>query len=321
VEHALIFINVIILLIGSWAAFTLRSRIEQTQEAVLRPIMHHLAFIVAAIFINLVVRYASLNLVGDDFSTARPAWMVLLVLPGFLLETGVAWTLFQTACAFRDRRPSRALERWFLAGVAFFGASIVAGVTIALRGGGVRWLLVSYGAVATTAMLLVVVGLVLMVVGIGPPIDPGKRRDERALGALWLSGWLAFAASAALPGQAGSLASTLSSLWLVVVPLLWVTVVFSGPYGTTLAAAEQSALDSLAATHGITRREQEIVELIVQGKSNKEIEELLFISVHTVKNHVYNIFRKLGVTRRGQLVRLVMEAQARTADGGPRARK
>jgi DNA-binding CsgD family transcriptional regulator len=98
-------------------------------------------------------------------------------------------------------------------------------------------------------------------------------------------------------------------------------VVFSGPYGTTLAAAEQSALDSLAATHGITRREQEIVELIVQGKSNKEIEELLFISVHTVKNHVYNIFRKLGVTRRGQLVRLVMEAQARTADGGPRARK
>jgi two-component system response regulator DegU len=47
--------------------------------------------------------------------------------------------------------------------------------------------------------------------------------------------------------------------------------------------------------------------LILQGKSNREIEELLFISGQTVKNHIYNIFRKLGVKSRGQLVGLVLK--------------
>ena len=46
--------------------------------------------------------------------------------------------------------------------------------------------------------------------------------------------------------------------------------------------------------------------LLVKGKSNKEIEFLLSISFSTVKNHVYNLYRKIGVTSRAQLIHLVM---------------
>ena len=317
--HALIFMNVVVLLIGSWAAFSLKNRLEHTQEEVLRPVTHHLVFIVAAVFMNLVVRYAYLNLVDDGFATTRPAWMAALVLPGFFVEAGVAWSLIQTAFAFRERRPSRWADRLFLAGIVALGMTLVAGVTIALRGGGVRLLLASYGAVAVAAMVVVVVGLVLMVIGVGPAITPARRRDERVLGLLWLSGWLAFAASPLFPADARSLTATLAWLWLVLAPLVWLKFEFSGPYDRAPGADERTALDTIASTSGITKREREIIELIVQGKSNKEIEELLFISVHTVKNHVYNIFRKLGVTRRGQLVRLVMEAQAQSdIDAGRR---
>jgi len=44
----------------------------------------------------------------------------------------------------------------------------------------------------------------------------------------------------------------------------------------------------------LTPREREVLKLIAQGLSNGEIAAALFISQHTVKNHVSNIYRKLG---------------------------
>lgn len=50
----------------------------------------------------------------------------------------------------------------------------------------------------------------------------------------------------------------------------------------------------------LTTRELQIVQLIEEGFSNKEIACRLCIEVSTVKNHVHNILEKLGVTRRGE---------------------
>jgi two-component system, NarL family, nitrate/nitrite response regulator NarL len=51
----------------------------------------------------------------------------------------------------------------------------------------------------------------------------------------------------------------------------------------------------------LTGRELEIVELIDQGSTNKEIAELLSIEVSTVKNHVHNILDKLHLRRRTEV--------------------
>ncbi|SHE83766.1 two component transcriptional regulator, LuxR family [Thermoanaerobacter uzonensis DSM 18761] len=50
----------------------------------------------------------------------------------------------------------------------------------------------------------------------------------------------------------------------------------------------------------LTPREIEILKLISKGYSNKEIAQKLFLSEKTVKNHVYNIFKKLDVKDRTQ---------------------
>ena len=53
---------------------------------------------------------------------------------------------------------------------------------------------------------------------------------------------------------------------------------------------------------GLSPREVEVLKLIAQGKSNKEIAGLLFVSEGTVKTHVLNIHQKLNVTDRTEAV-------------------
>lgn len=56
-----------------------------------------------------------------------------------------------------------------------------------------------------------------------------------------------------------------------------------------------------------TDRERDLVKLLVRGASNKEIASALFVSEGTVKNHVTNIFEKLGVSDRTQAALKVRE--------------
>jgi DNA-binding CsgD family transcriptional regulator len=58
---------------------------------------------------------------------------------------------------------------------------------------------------------------------------------------------------------------------------------------------------------GITHRELEILELIANGLSNREIAEKLFVSENTVKTHSSRLFDKLSAKRRTQAVQLGKE--------------
>jgi len=58
---------------------------------------------------------------------------------------------------------------------------------------------------------------------------------------------------------------------------------------------------------GITKRELEILELIAQGMSNREIADKLFVSENTVKTHSSRLFDKLSAKRRTQAVQIGKE--------------
>jgi two-component system, NarL family, nitrate/nitrite response regulator NarL len=64
------------------------------------------------------------------------------------------------------------------------------------------------------------------------------------------------------------------------------------------------------ADNGLTRRETEILGLIDDGMSNKQIARKLCIEVATVKNHVHNILGKLQVSRRSEAAAVVRSARA-----------
>ena len=67
-------------------------------------------------------------------------------------------------------------------------------------------------------------------------------------------------------------------------------------------AREWEANDYLGRDTGLTRRESEILGLIVQGRSNLEAAEDLFLSINSVKTYVRSTYRKIGVSTRSQAV-------------------
>jgi DNA-binding NarL/FixJ family response regulator len=67
-------------------------------------------------------------------------------------------------------------------------------------------------------------------------------------------------------------------------------------------AGEKLGLDVLSTDSDdvLSAREQEVLALIAQGSSNREIAHELYLSVDTVKTHVRNLFKKMGVSNRTQ---------------------
>lgn len=66
-----------------------------------------------------------------------------------------------------------------------------------------------------------------------------------------------------------------------------------------------NALAKIKMQFAVSAREIEVFELVISGLSNKEISEQLFISEHTVKNHITRIFQKLSVADRAQAMAMV----------------
>ena len=87
---------------------------------------------------------------------------------------------------------------------------------------------------------------------------------------------------------------------------------------TTAAVMRQFAAPGDAASKDrdrspLSQREREIVVLVAQGFKNKEIAERMFISEQTVKNHLHNIFDKLGVSDRLELALYAIHKNIRPA--------
>jgi DNA-binding CsgD family transcriptional regulator len=95
-----------------------------------------------------------------------------------------------------------------------------------------------------------------------------------------------------------------SLLWLSAYSILSIVLIVRfhfGPHDKVSSAAP----DQFVRMFSISVRESEVIHLILQGNTEAHIGDLLFISRRTVVNHVYNIYRKTGVSNRMQLINLM----------------
>lgn len=81
---------------------------------------------------------------------------------------------------------------------------------------------------------------------------------------------------------------------------VWIDPSIAGYILDILQSTSAPAQKANSIDFNLTNREKEILKLISDGLSNKDISEQLFLSLYTVKNHVSNIIQKLAVDDRTQ---------------------
>jgi DNA-binding NarL/FixJ family response regulator len=81
------------------------------------------------------------------------------------------------------------------------------------------------------------------------------------------------------------------------------SVNLAGTPGSAVDAASAPAAIASAAPGGLTRRELEILRLVAEGHSNSQLGGMLWVTEQTVKFHLSNIYRKLGVANRTEASR------------------
>ena len=73
--------------------------------------------------------------------------------------------------------------------------------------------------------------------------------------------------------------------------------------------AEKISIQEAAKRFDLTRRETTILQCLLQGMSNEEISHELVISVNTIKKHILNLYRKLGINSRVQMFKMIRECE------------
>jgi DNA-binding CsgD family transcriptional regulator len=69
----------------------------------------------------------------------------------------------------------------------------------------------------------------------------------------------------------------------------------------------QNTTHALQTRFNLTPRESQIVSMVADGLSENEVAERLFVSLSTVKKHIYNAYLKVGVNNRTQLIRVILD--------------
>ncbi len=136
------------------------------------------------------------------------------------------------------------------------------------------------------------------------------RKALLVLFLMWLS--IILLSSLTLFGYLNNEVLNVSSAFIFIafnaIPLIYLKPYLRNVYGeimednVTIKSLEN--IDDLYKRYAISPREKDIIKLICQGYANKKIADELCISLHTVKDHNYRIFKKLNVQNRVQLTNM-----------------
>jgi DNA-binding CsgD family transcriptional regulator len=304
VQHAFMGLYLFLLMLGSAFIAISAHAFGKTREQVLGAfLLLATAFTLYVLSYVLALSYANLNLEDPPFGLlAAIVWVALVA------TAALAFAIPNLAHAliWEDPRRIRTIAAAVvaLAVLACERRSLiidpVAGTITQERG---AWLHAAMGLF----LLAVVYGTALKLLSLGR-LTGEVRRVVRHLLILDLFLLAAFPLDLLLLRRLGV---------MIVIPVAYVgfcvtAAVHIGRRYLGPPAAERGVLDladiaASLAREGISPREYEVIELIARGADNRRIADALCISLHTVKTHNRNIFRKLNVRSRFELVMKLQE--------------
>jgi len=319
IDHLKLLGLLINLFIGAGVAFYVLHKAKSTSAPFLKPLVFHIVLLNAAVWLLFLNRYSALNLPSQwpmaGWAGLSDIWIVLI----YTIYGGMVFAIMRIVSCILGRATPPLLTRFTLAGMA-----------VLILGYGVKWLVPERGFWwkvhyevydnALVALFLLEIGLLVRLWRKSAgAAETDKSRLGKSFAFLYLIRYPSVVLFIPLPNPVRAFAFI---LFLNAVPVVWLRYFFR-PYeerqdrtGAARAGIGADALEAVCRAFDVSKRERDILALILAGKSNRDIERALFISYHTVKNHVYNLFQKLGVKNRFELARLVESRVRERAAGG-----
>jgi DNA-binding CsgD family transcriptional regulator len=305
VEHLKIAFYLLVLLVGAAATTYVFMMARTHRLPFLKPYAWFLTLANLLASINLTLAYASANLLRFNGSYQDAVLTRLLGPISRLTQVGIVYALLAIAAGFCGCRLSRRFNviSGLFAGVLLISYVVVGALSdaSALR----FWIAGIQLAVFYLAALTIVGSFFYIFFHSWKNPNAAERKAVRAFAASYLSMYSVFAVSYLLPVGSKFFPNAFALLAINIIPFIWLKKFFAEAYLAAPPSTEdRKAFERFCENHGLTSREAGVLELILKGKSNADIGKDLFISPHTVKNHITNIYGKLGVRSRWQLISL-----------------
>lgn len=278
-----------------------------------QPFVRFLLFFSLLMLVLLSTYYSSANLERDGSTPATllVLWAVCNTALGFVAFSGWLASFLQVLSGFEGKGLAPARRALVTVVIAGAGCSYLIGLGLSAAGSTGSWLRWSRDLYNLAVPVLLILAMAEQLLRSGRTAFVVRRRSVRAFLVMYLG---AYAIAFALPLVFFRVALLALAVVLTVtnlLPFAWISWFFLPEAGRAPTIAGGLLPPSaIGEKHHLTEREAEIVECVLKGSSNAEIAAALSISIGTVKNHVYNVYRKLGVRSRGQLHRYVREAGA-----------
>ncbi len=316
--HLIVAYYLVVLLVGASAITHTVLMARAHRLPFLKAFAFFLGFANLAALANLTSAYAYANLLGSGAEYEYTVYAKVLGSVSRLSQVGIVYALIAIAHGFHGRRLARASDVTFgfIAGLLLV-SYVVRGV---LPGESVlhRWIDPGQLVVFYLSGLAIIGCLLGMILGSRNIQSVAERKAVRVFGISYLSLYAVFVITHPLPIEAQFPPNALALLVINLVPFIWFGKLFAGAFLVTPPSAEDhEAFDRFCSDHGLTSREADVLRLILRGGSNADIGKELFISIHTVKNHITSIHNKLGVRSRWQLISLFHSDQQKRFSAEP----
>lgn len=307
--HLILLIMLFALILGTWAAVYAFQFYKIYGNTFLRFLVRYIFFLNLAVLLFLITKYLYLNFPESIFTDPKSVFYTIVFLIATIVEIGLIHSYVSVVLGLKGIENSNKINQLFIAGLILIAVSYIVGITTYMNTGSNTWIIMMYRCVVIAAMIVILTANISLLIRRETENNNDRLKSIRTFGWYNLVGYVVFFGSSALSDTFHLYVSASALLLLNSIPIVWLKKFFRHIDRKFSSDENLRFLDVALQNHQISNREREIIELILEGKSNKEIEDVLFISYNTVKNHIYNLYQKLGVKSRGQLINFVLESR------------
>jgi len=308
-EHVSILLLSIILIAGLWAASYSFHMYRTYRFAFLRYLVYYIICFNISVFLYQIFGYINVNLMEKSVSGMQPLFVIAVNVSGLFVQVGLTYTFIQCLFGLRSKNVSKVFSLVFFAAVTAFVCLFIIGIIKIMEDPNSQWLAISFHMLSTIAVITINVFLIMLLLNARKIQNISRKKSVQAFGWLYFIPYLFYFIATLPPFQISGFIDSGALVLFNIVPIIWIHKFFPKYYGGMAFIEDQTFLNDFAQQHEISQRELEVIKLLLQAKTNKEIQEILFISFNTVKNHIYNIYQKLGVSSRGQLWYHILESK------------